>query len=126
MIHDDLKQPIGPDDVLLEGSTIDYVPVVENSDLPNSDLMTAIHYYAAEYYRKTGNEDMLESLDGTALIAIAVTLEESIKERLGESGHLRWADEGEDQQIDDSPLAESSSEEDPMEEDSDSTSSEES
>ncbi|PRT55741.1 hypothetical protein B9G98_03361 [Wickerhamiella sorbophila] len=124
MIHDDMKQPVGPDDVLLEVPNIDYVPVIESSDLPNSDLMTAIHYYASEYYRKTGNEEMYESLDGTALIAIAVALEESIKERLGETGHLQWAeDENENQSMDDLPLAESSSEEQ-VEEEAQSSSSE--
>lgn len=126
MIHDDMKQPVGPDDVLLEVPNIDYVPVIESSDLPNSDLMTAIHYYASEYYRKTGNEEMYESLDGTALIAIAVALEESIKERLGETGHLQWAEdenENENQSMDDLPLAESSSEEE-VEEEAQSSSSE--
>lgn len=86
-----LRETAGPDDVLLENPKVDFVPVVDHPDLPNTELLTAIHYYASDYFKSSGLENLLETFDGTALIAIAVILEEKISDLLGPNGHLYFA-----------------------------------
>ena len=59
--------------------------------LPESDLLKALHTYAADLYgRSLGPEADVsyESLDGSALIALGVLMEEACKEALGETGDL--------------------------------------
>lgn len=59
--------------------------------LPSSDLLVAIHAYAADFYRHAtenqGRHDY-ESMNDTALIAMGVLTEELAKEALGKSGDL--------------------------------------
>jgi len=96
----------------------------EGQALPDSDLLKAVHQYASDFYsglplaapppvkrrrnergelvagvpRKPASYDF-RSLDGTALIAVGVLLEEMARDALGECGHLvltepRGADAG--------------------------------
>ena len=70
-----------------------------NQTLPDSDLLKAVHVYASNFYdRATGDSGQgdFRSMDGTALIALGVLLEEAAKHRLGEKGHLIFVegDEG--------------------------------
>ena len=62
--------------------------------LPDSDLLKAIHSYAADFYTsdcygigKRGNKNW-KSMDGTALIAMGILMEENIKQAVGKSGFL--------------------------------------
>lgn len=59
--------------------------------LPSSDLLVAIHAYAADFYNHAtedqGRHDY-ESMNDTALIAMGVLMEEMAKETLGETGDL--------------------------------------
>lgn len=60
-------------------------------NLPDSDLLKAIHAYASDFYSRTtadhGANDF-SSLDGTALIAIGCLLEETMEKVLGENGDM--------------------------------------
>lgn len=71
-----------------------------NSDqtLPESDLLKTLHTYASDFYEKTTGlqaGSSYESMDGTALIALGILLEEMCKEKLGDTGDLAFA-EGEE------------------------------
>ncbi|KAF6235724.1 hypothetical protein HO173_005919 [Letharia columbiana] len=70
----------------------------DKQKLPESDLLKAIHAYAADFYgRAVKGRGMVdfESLDETALLAVGVLLEEKAGEALGETGDLAFV-EGED------------------------------
>ncbi|KFY00710.1 hypothetical protein O988_03139 [Pseudogymnoascus sp. VKM F-3808] len=57
--------------------------------LPDSDLLKALHMYAADFYaaeREAGAD--YRSLDETALLALGVLMEELCREQLGEGGDL--------------------------------------
>ncbi|POS86982.1 hypothetical protein EPUL_002579 [Erysiphe pulchra] len=61
------------------------------SDLPDSDLLKALHAYTADFYsNSTSNKGITDwkSLDGTALIALGILTEELIKDIIGETGDL--------------------------------------
>lgn len=66
--------------------------------LPSSELLVAIHAYAADFYHHTtrnhGRHDR-ESMNDTALIAMGILIEEMAKESLGKTGDLVLV-EGED------------------------------
>ncbi|PLB37900.1 uncharacterized protein BDW47DRAFT_32588 [Aspergillus candidus] len=59
--------------------------------LPSSDLLEALHAYAADFYDSAvpdrGRLD-IQSLDETALLATGILLEEMAKESLGETGDM--------------------------------------
>ena len=61
------------------------------SDLPDSDLLKALHCYASDFYSRAtpdaGSRDW-RSLDGTALIALGILIEEACKDTLGRTGDL--------------------------------------
>lgn len=88
--------------------------------IPDGDLLKALHTYASDFYarmpdprvrdrrRKGDGEESFEamkarlkgcrdfrSMDETALTAMGVLMEEMIKESLGETGDLAFAEEGE-------------------------------
>ncbi|KAL3424023.1 membrane protein [Phlyctema vagabunda] len=74
-------------------------------DLPGSELLKAIHGYASDFYsRATPNAGASDwqSLDGTALIALAILLEEASRESLGETGDMVFV-EGEEDIAPDAP-----------------------
>ncbi|OBT53408.1 hypothetical protein VE04_05680 [Pseudogymnoascus sp. 24MN13] len=57
--------------------------------LPDSDLLKALHVYAADFYaaeREAGAD--YRSLDETALLALGVLMEELCREQLGDGGDL--------------------------------------
>ena len=57
--------------------------------LPDSDLLKAVHWYAAAFYARGvegGGEVSVRSLDETALLALGVLLEEAGREVLGKDG----------------------------------------
>ena len=60
-------------------------------DLPDSDLLKALHCYASNFYSRAtpdgGSRDW-RSLDGTALIALGILIEEACKENLGRTGDM--------------------------------------
>lgn len=67
--------------------------------IPESDLLKAVHLYASEFYdRATTNRGQgdLRSMDGTALLAFGILLEEAAKHCLGEKGHLVFVEGDED------------------------------
>lgn len=94
-------RPLAPEDVLVRGaSTTDASKALNKAeqrledldiDLPDSDLLKAVHAYAAVFYDKAtldrGKYD-LRSLDGSALIAVGCLLEESARQLLGENGDM--------------------------------------
>jgi hypothetical protein len=66
--------------------------------LPDSDLLKALHTYASDYYghAESATHSLL-SMDGTALIASAILLEELVAESLEKSGNLVFCEaKGED------------------------------
>jgi hypothetical protein len=60
-------------------------------DLPDSDLLKAIHAYASDYYSRAtpehGTHDF-RSMDGSALIALGFLLEGTTEKSLGENGDM--------------------------------------
>jgi hypothetical protein len=60
--------------------------------LPDSDLLKAIHVYAADFYARAlpGGEGAVDvkSMDETALLAFGILLEEAAESMLGETGDL--------------------------------------
>ena len=67
--------------------------------LPDSDLLKAAHTYASDFYdRATTNRGQgdFRSMDGTALLALGILLEEAATHRLGEKGHLVFVEGDED------------------------------
>lgn len=67
--------------------------------LPDSDLLKAIHIYAADFYSRATMDKGLgdfRSMDGTALLALGILLEETAKEELGEAGDMVFV-EGEEE-----------------------------
>ena len=63
--------------------------------LPESDLLEAIHVFASDYYQYTtldpGHSDA-KSLDGSALLALGMLLEESARGILGETGDMAFVE----------------------------------
>jgi hypothetical protein len=62
-----------------------------DTSLPDSDLLKAVHAYAADFYSNAtldrGKHDS-RSMDGSALIAIGCLLEEASRQLLGENGDM--------------------------------------
>jgi hypothetical protein len=61
--------------------------------LPDSDLLKAVHVYASDFYARAiaaSEEDAMDvdynSMDGTALLAMGLLLEESCRGKMGENG----------------------------------------
>jgi hypothetical protein len=59
--------------------------------LPPSELLKTLHVYAADYFElataDNGNDDS-GTMDGTALLAMGILIEELAKEALGDTGDL--------------------------------------
>lgn len=63
--------------------------------MPASDLLKALHAYAADFYGRTLGKDAevsYGSLDGSALLALGVLMEEAIRGVLGETGDLAFVE----------------------------------
>ena len=62
-----------------------------NARLPDSDLLKAVHAYAADFYHRTTTDRgtiSTRSLNETALLAMGILLEESMRQALRETGDL--------------------------------------
>jgi hypothetical protein len=79
-----LRPKTGDED---EDSRIYWSPETDKHELPSSDLLWAIHRYVSQ---KLGRErpECVKFMDETALIAMGILLEESIKESIGTDGYL--------------------------------------
>ncbi|RKF63200.1 hypothetical protein OnM2_027081 [Erysiphe neolycopersici] len=95
------RTPLPPEHVLFRSKNAptrfaEYDIYFENerndvSDLPDSDLLKALHAYTADFYSKTTSNKGItdwKSLDGTALIALGILTEELVKDIIGETGDL--------------------------------------
>lgn len=58
----------------------------QGAELPDSDLLKAVHAYASMFYGRRGEKGDFRSLDETALMAVGVLLEEWVDGLLGRSG----------------------------------------
>jgi hypothetical protein len=109
--------PLGPGDALF--GTVNAPPRFAEADiypaherlnpsqqLPDSDLLGALHWYAAEFYQRLddgivaprGRTIDERSLDETALLALGMLVEEAAREALGRRGDLVFT-EGEDDRV---------------------------
>ena len=72
--------------------------LTDQQRLPDSDLLKAVHAYAAEFYGRAtldkGQVD-IRSMDETALLGLGILLEETVKGVLGETGDMVFV-EGEE------------------------------
>ncbi|KUJ11885.1 uncharacterized protein LY89DRAFT_594017 [Mollisia scopiformis] len=76
------------------------------ADLPESDLLKALHCYTSDFYSRATSEagiDDWKSLDETALTALGILIEEAALKILGETGDLVFT-EGE-KMIESPPIA---------------------
>jgi hypothetical protein len=59
--------------------------------LPDSDLLHAIHAYVSDFYSiVSNNQNGFQSMDGTALLAMGILLDEMVTEMIGETGQLAF------------------------------------
>ena len=71
------------------------------TELPESDLLKALHCYASDFYSRTTTDSGMgdyRSMDETALIALGILMEEATRDILGQSGDLVFT-EGEEVQV---------------------------
>lgn len=59
------------------------------------DLLKALHYYVGEYFRHHDNFEGYRTMDETALLALGVVAEETIKDFLGPRGAMLYAERDE-------------------------------
>lgn len=62
-----------------------------NEKLPDSELLKAVHTFAADYYSRTaqdGGRSDSRTMDGTALLALGILLEEAVTQVLGKKGDM--------------------------------------
>lgn len=91
-IADGYRTAVAPEDYLTQKhSFLDSYPYAEHPDLPDPSLVYAIHYYMTQRIKESNGEDEFGQYDATALLAIAIEIEEKIKEMIGEDGHLAYA-----------------------------------
>lgn len=68
------------------------------TELPESDLLKALHCYTSDFYSRTtadGGLGDFRSMDETALMAFGILMEEATRDILGQTGDLVFT-EGED------------------------------
>lgn len=121
------EMPFTPEEVLFrrKGAPVRYMeddfyfanekelPDGGRDSLPDSDFLQAVHSYASQYYDRMpaefgdeGNESVdFRSMDGSALLAFGVLLEEAGKEALGRKGDLVFTEGGYDSSEDEAPEA---------------------
>ena len=95
-------RPLAPEEVILNSINAPNQPLDQwysveldggdsDQQLPDSDVLKAVHTYASDFYDRTthtrGQHDY-RSMDGTALIAIGLLLEEVCQQALGETGDM--------------------------------------
>lgn len=91
---------IAPDDYLMKlpSAPDDGIPIEYHPDLPSSDLLSAIHSYAAEYFKAHGIWQGYRSMDHSALLGIGILMEEYIDQLLGPNGCEFYAEPEEEQE----------------------------
>ncbi|TQS32201.1 hypothetical protein Golomagni_07494 [Golovinomyces magnicellulatus] len=122
--------PFSPEEVLFrrKGAPVRYMeddiyfanekelPGGGQGTLPESDLLQSVHSYTSQFYDRMpvefedqGDESVdFRSMDGTALLAFGVLLEEAGKEALGRKGDLVFTEGRQESSEDEAPVAESS------------------
>ncbi|KAL8850077.1 MAG: hypothetical protein Q9221_005003 [Calogaya cf. arnoldii] len=73
----------------------------DSQELPDSDLLKAIHAYASDFYGKgLGSKAEVDfgSMDETALMCVGVLLEEYMQSMLGDTGDLVFVEAGEEKE----------------------------
>ena len=93
--------PLAPEEILLNRRSMDPELISHaynasdslpaSTELPESEMLKAIHTYASDFYSVATAEEGkydFRSLDETALIAIGVLMEEAVREALGENGDM--------------------------------------
>lgn len=94
-------RPVPPDDILFnrKGARIrlaeedEYVGIDDLGPIPPNDLLETMHRYVSQLYDRPNfqrNHLHYRSMDGTALLALGVLLEEALEQSLGETGHLAF------------------------------------
>lgn len=67
-------------------------PEVEDGlDLPDADILSAIHFYIARKAVVERNEALFNTMDVSMLFALGFIVENRIKQFLGQDGHLMYA-----------------------------------
>jgi hypothetical protein len=78
------------------------------ANLPESEMLKAIHTYTSEFYAASAREEGkfdFNSLNETALIAIGILIEEAVRDTLGENGDMAFVEpEGLDDGLDETNL----------------------
>lgn len=85
--------PLNPDFVLPDSvkSILEDKSIV--GDLPDSDLLKAVHRYVAEFFEAKGWEGVMgRAMDESALLAIGVILEEWGRDMVGKEGGMVFAE----------------------------------
>lgn len=102
-------RPVPPDDILFgrKGARVrlaeegDYVGIDDLGPIPPGDLLETIHRYVSRFYDRPDFERKhlhYKSMDGTALLAVGILLEEVLGQSLGETGHLAFLNVGEEEE----------------------------
>ncbi|KAG0645033.1 hypothetical protein D0Z07_9297 [Hyphodiscus hymeniophilus] len=82
------------------------------TELPESDLLKALHCYASDFYSRATADSGLgdyRSMDETALIALGILMEEAGRDTLGATGDLVFTEAETFQDFNNSELGETSS-----------------
>ncbi|KAL8892267.1 MAG: hypothetical protein Q9215_000780 [Flavoplaca cf. flavocitrina] len=84
------------DDVYFAHESLD-----DNRELPDSDLLKAVHAYTSDFYGKglgSKAEVDFRSMDETALMCVGMLLEEYMQNILGDTGDLMFVEAGEERE----------------------------
>ncbi|KZM20957.1 uncharacterized protein EKO05_0008446 [Ascochyta rabiei] len=106
------RQPLRPDEVLFKQANApiryeetDYynahASLPADQQLPSGELLTAIHAYVSTLYSRTVEGDSQPTwkcMDETALIALAILMEETAREVLGETGDFAFVEAADDEE----------------------------
>ena len=97
--------PVAPENVLFRSKKaptryaefdIYFANALESrTNLPDSDLLKALHTYTSDFYSSTtqdGGVNDWRSLDATALLALGILMEEVCTTALGETGDLTFTE----------------------------------
>lgn len=104
------RQPLRPDEVLFKQANApvryeetDYynahTRLPRDRQLPDGELLTAIHAYVSKLYSRTAegdNQHAWKCMDETALIAFGILVEETAREVLGETGDFAFVEAADD------------------------------
>ncbi|KAF3049451.1 hypothetical protein E8E11_008284 [Didymella keratinophila] len=106
------RQPLRPDEVLFKQANApvryeetDYynahARLPADQQLPNGELLTAIHAYVSKLYSRTSQGDVRPAwkcMDETALIAFGILMEETAREILGETGDFAFVEAADEEE----------------------------